>query len=59
MMDYHGGTAPGRIFYAVAATSIIFSTNIIFLPHSQAIFGSNCKQLLEENSLSGITILYP
>ena len=59
LWDYHGGTTPGRIFHADAATLNIFSTNIIFLPHSQAIFGSNCKELLEKNSPSRITNLYP
>ena len=43
--NYHSGTVPGRIFHAVAAIYSIFSINIIYLPHSQATFGTKCKQI--------------
>ena len=45
LWDYHSGTAPGWIFHAFAAISSIFNNNIIFLPHSQATFGTKCKQI--------------
>ena len=46
--DYHCGTAPGRIFQAVAVISSIFSININVLTHSQATFGTKFKQILEK-----------
>ena len=48
LWNYHSGTAPGRIFHAVAATSSIFSSDENFLPQSQSTFGTKFKHFLEE-----------
>ena len=40
---YHGGTAPGRIFPAVAAISSIFSINANFWSHSQTTSGTKIQ----------------